>query len=127
MPQAIIVDDDPLNLRVLSAMLRMLGYDVFSVATGSEAVQLVQGFRPDIIMMDLLMPRSTLDGADAARAIRNFSHMQQVPIIAVSAADTQTIQTLIQDGLFDAYLQKPITTEKLNKLLTGIENFGAAS
>lgn len=126
MPKAIIVDDDPLNLRVLSAMLQMSGYEVFATNTGRDAVKLLQEVQADIVMIDLLMPRSTMDGADTAQALRNLPHLSNVPVIAVSAADTQTIQNLIQEGLFDAYLQKPITTDKLNTLLRRLTNFGVA-
>lgn len=126
MHKAVIVDDDHLNLRVLSAMLTQFGYEVFTAGTGSEGVDLVKEVQPDIVMMDLLMPFATLDGSAATRAIQETTQCAHIPIIAVSAADIQTIRDMINEGLFYDFIQKPITLEKLEALLERIDRRNTA-
>ena len=122
MPKALIIDDDKLNLRLLSAMLNHLGYDVFSSLQGNHGVKVAQEIAPDVILLDLLMPKSTYDGVRTMEVLRSLPEFEYTPIIAISAADAQTIQGLLS---FTDFMQKPISLAKLKTLLANLNPYTA--
>jgi CheY-like chemotaxis protein len=122
MYKALIIDDDDLNLRLMSAMLGHFGYDVYTSQRGDHGIDLAQNVQPDIILIDLLMPKATYDGVKCVQALRSVSQFQMTPIIAVSAADSQTIQRLLLQGSFTDFIQKPITIDKLNQVLAHLDH-----
>jgi CheY-like chemotaxis protein len=122
MHKALIIDDDNLNLRLMSAMLAHLGYEVYTSQRGDHGVDLAQDIQPDLILIDLLMPKATYDGVKSVQVLRGLPQFQMTPIIAISAADSQTIQSLLLHGLFTDFIQKPITLDKLNQLLVRFDH-----
>lgn len=116
MPTALVIDDDPHNLRLLSAMISRFGYDVYSCERGDKGVDKAKEIQPDLVAVDLLMPKSTYDGLQVAKVLRSLPVFKTTPIIAVSAADAHTIKMQLVDSLFNDFVQKPITLEKLESL-----------
>jgi CheY-like chemotaxis protein len=82
-PVVLVVDDDPDVRTIYSIYLRAMGCDVFTGNDGRAAVDKAIDLLPDVIVMDLRMPR--LDGWEAIRRIRESSWTRQIPIVAVSA------------------------------------------
>lgn len=98
----LIVDDDAPNVKMISFLLREEGYDVVSVDNGAAALELVDRERPDLIILDVMMPH--MDGFEVCRRIRQ---RLDVPIIFLSAkGETADKVTGLQLGA-DDYLAKP--------------------
>jgi len=104
----LVVDDEERILNFLRTKLKALGYEVLTASNGLEAVEQAQAQEPDLIVLDLIMPR--MDGFEALKELRSFS---SVPVIILSAkgADVDKIKGL---GLgADDYLQKPFNPDEL--------------
>jgi CheY-like chemotaxis protein len=105
----LVVDDDPDARGIYSTYLRAKGFVVFTANDGRGAIDKTKNLGPDIVVMDLAMPR--VDGFEAIRQIRESSWTRRVPIIAISAVPL-TQETALEAGC-DAYLAKPIPPEAL--------------
>ena len=109
------VDDNPANLKLITAVLDDLVAEVHSCQNGRQAVELAQRLEFDLIFMDIQMP--FLDGISATQTIRQEGCNQQTPIIAVTAhAIPGERERLMAQGM-DEYLAKPIDEAQLEKLL----------
>lgn len=109
------VDDNPANLKLITALLGDLVAEVHSCQNGRQAVELAQRIEFDLIFMDIQMP--ILDGISATQAIRQEGCNQQTPIIAVTAhAIPSERERLLEQGM-DEYLSKPIDENQLERLL----------
>ncbi|HEX3683182.1 MAG TPA: response regulator [Bryobacteraceae bacterium] len=108
--QILVVEDNAINRKVISIILRGAGFEVDVVSDGIEAVAAYQSTPYDLILMDLQMPR--MDGWEAARQIRHLQQAQPV-IVAVSADALPGVhQKCLQAGM-DDYLSKPFTRNQL--------------
>ncbi|HKC65611.1 MAG TPA: response regulator [Pyrinomonadaceae bacterium] len=111
----LVVEDSVDSAVVISMDLQQQGYRVITASDGEQAVKIANKTNPDIILMDIEMPE--LDGLAATRRIREDEALQSVPIIAVTAFETEGFQHAARDAGFDAYLTKPIDFEKLHELM----------
>lgn len=105
----LVVDDDPDARTIYSLYLRATGCDVFTANDGRAAIEKATDLLPDVIVMDLAMPR--VDGWEAIRRLRESSWTRQIPIVAVSAVPVSR-QTAFEAGC-DAYLTKPCEPQVL--------------
>ena len=112
----VLVVEDTIDTRlVVSLSLQHEGFSVVTAANGEEAVELATRALPDIILMDLNMPRC--DGLAATRRIRRQPEMRDVPILAVTAYDTLGMREAAFEAGCDEYITKPIDIEQLNNML----------
>lgn len=104
----LVVDDDERILNFLRSKLRASGYDVLTALDGREGLEQVQGQEPDLVVLDLLMPR--MDGLEMLRELRTFSN---VPVIILTAKgeDADRIKGLRLGA--DDYLPKPFNPDEL--------------
>jgi two-component system KDP operon response regulator KdpE len=104
----LVVDDDPGILRAVRRSLEGQGYDVATADCGREAIEAASHFRPEIILLDLVLP--DVSGIEVCVAVRTES---DVPIIVLSAVgdDVQKVEAL--DRGADDYLTKPFSMEEL--------------
>ena len=108
----LLVDDVPLNLKVLQAMLRRLGVESACASSGREALEILREDTDfDLILTDLWMPE--MDGAELAREIRSRPAAGRLPVVVVTA-DTQAGGKSVD--CFSGILYKPITLESLERL-----------
>jgi DNA-binding response OmpR family regulator len=98
----LLVDDDPNLLVVLSEQLRDDGYDVATARDGQEALRRLDAGWPDLILLDLMMPR--IDGLALARRIKAEADL---PIIVLSAIDTADSKARLVDEVAEDYVTKP--------------------
>jgi CheY-like chemotaxis protein len=106
----ILVAEDHLDSRdALRALLEAFGYRVIEAVNGREAVDIALRRRPDLILMDIMMPE--LDGFEATRELRRHAEMHATPIIAVTAMEGAH-QLAIQAGAND-YVRKPVDIRRL--------------
>ena len=109
----LVVDDTPLNVKVLVNLLTHKGYDVVSASGGVEGLEKVRLERPDLILLDVMMP--DLNGYDVCRTIRADKDPQtsSLPIIMITALDPNSERTVGLDAGADDFLPKPINQAEL--------------
>lgn len=109
--RVLIVDDEPLNLRLLEARLNQLGYKPLPAAGGAQALELLQREQVSAILLDVRMPE--VDGFEVLRTLRASATLRAIPVIMLSAdADPATIERCYELGAED-YLVKPYHTTDL--------------
>lgn len=107
----LVVEDNPDNREIMSAVLRHRGYEVVMAEDGEKALELVGDQRPDLVLMDISLPR--MDGYEATARLRELPQTADVPVIAVSAhAFVQERRAAWEMG-FDSYLTKPVAPSRI--------------
>jgi len=101
----LVVDDTPANIRVMVAVLEPLGYRVLGAESGAEALELVQRDRPDLILLDLMMPG--MNGYEVCRRLRADPATSFLPIVMVTASNERDKVRAIELGA-DDFLGKPL-------------------
>jgi CheY-like chemotaxis protein len=110
----LVVEDDVRNVFALSSVLEPRGARVLIARNGREGVEQAAAHRPDLILMDIMMPE--MDGLAAMRAIRERTELRDLPIIALTAKATrQDYEQCLAAGAND-YLSKPLDVDKLVSL-----------
>lgn len=107
MTRILLVDDDPTLLRALTINLRARHFEVEVARNGTDALHLATS-RPDVVVLDLGLP--DLDGLDVVRGVRGWS---AVPIIVLSARDTESAKVDALDAGADDYITKPFGMDEL--------------
>ena len=102
-PRVLVVDDDRAVRESLRRSLEFNGYDVALAADGAEALAGIGTAQPDVVVMDVMMPR--LDGLEATRAMRSAGH--DLPILVLTARDAVGDRVEGLDAGADDYLTKP--------------------
>lgn len=113
--RVLVVDDNADAAASLVRLLEMEGHTVRSAADGEEAIAQTQAFGPDIIFMDLGMPR--LDGIAAARRIRALPNGDRVRIVALTGWGTEADRPRTRDAGMNGHLTKPVSLEALREVL----------
>jgi two-component system, cell cycle response regulator DivK len=111
----LVVEDFEDSRFMMRRLLEMAGYDVVEASDGQQAVELTVQERPDLILMDLSLPK--LDGLAATRLIRQHRDVSKIPIIAVSAHDSPESRSEALEAGCDEYVTKPIDFDQLYTLL----------
>ncbi len=118
MAKVLIVDDERANLELTEALVTQEGYQVILAMDGEKALQIVQESRPDIIMMDVVMPR--MNGIEACRKIKTNPMSYAIPIIIVTALNaTKEKIKAIQAGA-DDFISKPFDRQELSVRLKSL-------
>lgn len=104
--KVLVVDDTPTNLQMLQIFLKRHGYEVILASDGLKAVELFSSERPDIVLMDVMMPG--MDGYEATRRIKALCGDAWVPVIFLSALDKEKDLVAGLDAGGDDYLAKPV-------------------
>jgi signal transduction histidine kinase len=115
----LVVDDNRDAAESLALMLRMSGNEVDTVFDGADAIAAVARFRPDVVLMDIGMPR--LDGYQTARAIRDRDRGGDVVLIAITGWGSDGDRRLSRDAGFDRHLVKPVVPAELFTLLASLD------
>jgi two-component system cell cycle response regulator DivK len=102
----LLVEDNEDNRIIYTTVLRHLGYEVFEAQDGVQAVELARDVQPDLILMDISIPR--LDGWEATRILRGDPRTRSIPIIALTAHALADDRERASEVGFSAYLAKPI-------------------
>ena len=114
-PLVLVVDDDPDILEAICDILEAEGYRVARARHGEEALARVEAQRPDVILLDLMMP--VMDGVAFAQALRLRPAVRDVPIVVISAdGNPQRAAAVGASG----YLAKPFDIEALLAQVSGI-------
>ncbi|MDM7925019.1 MAG: response regulator [bacterium] len=101
----LIVDDDPGIRMLLSKFLQREGYETIPAQNGLEGVELAKKHQPDLIIMDVVMPQ--MDGLTAARLIKFYKPLSEVPVLFLTAKDAEKEIELAQEVRAEVYITKP--------------------
>src|SRR5512134_37572 len=104
----LVVDDEPAVTDLLAYNLRKAHYDVLTAADGRTALQLAKDSKPDLILLDLMIPQ--IDGFDVCRELRKSSH---VPIIMITARGEEIDRVVGLEIGADDYVTKPFSVREL--------------
>ena len=117
--RVLVVDDSPDSIESMSMMLKLAGNEVASARDGLAAVEAAARFRPDVILMDVGMPK--LNGHDATRRIRQQEDGSRPIIIALTGWGQQEDRALSKAAGCDGHLVKPVKLPNLEALLSDLE------
>jgi CheY-like chemotaxis protein len=103
--KVLAVDDDPVILRLLQVNLEMEGYEVELASDGEEALERARAFRPDVVLLDIMMPKK--DGWQVCAEIREDPELRTTPIVFLSARAQDADLERGTDLGANAYITKP--------------------
>lgn len=111
----LVVDDHPGNLKLVSFILEKEGYDVRTASDAEQALRVLEGFRPRVILMDLQLPG--MDGLELTRRLKADPEQRRAFIVAVTASAMKGDETKALAAGCDGYIAKPIDTRLLPELV----------
>lgn len=109
MARILVVDDNQPSRDLVAYLIRAAGHTPLTARDGAEGVELAQQETPDLILMDLQMPK--LDGFEAVRRIKDDPTLRAISVVAVTAQAMVGDRERVLAAGFDGYLSKPITPE----------------
>ena len=111
----LVVDDDPEIVTMLSMRLAKRGYTVSTASDGNEAIEVAKRERPDIVLLDVMMPGKS--GWEVARALKQDPVTQSAKIVMVSAIGQKTNEITAPIYGADAHVDKPFEFEHLERVI----------
>jgi DNA-binding response OmpR family regulator len=116
-PAILVVDDDPRTVEIVRLRLENDGFAVLRAANGAEALELVRTERPDLVVLDLMLPK--LNGLDVCHILRTENE-SPVPIIMLTARSTEDDKLLGLESGADDYLTKPFSPRELSARISAV-------
>jgi CheY-like chemotaxis protein len=114
----LVVEDNPVNLELVEAVLDREGYEVISAASAEEALKRLERLRPDLVLLDIQLPG--LDGLGLTRLLKANPATVEIPVVALSAhARLEDRQAALEAGCVE-YISKPIDTRALPAQLAAV-------
>jgi two-component system, cell cycle response regulator DivK len=118
MKTILIIEDNETNMKLTRDLLRAKGYATLEALTGEAAVQLALEHRPDLVIMDILLPG--IDGVEAFGRIRADPRTAAIPVVAFTASVTPADRSRITSAGFDTFVGKPIDIREFLAKVTGL-------
>ena len=107
----LVVEDNDRNRRLLKILLKANDYEIVEATTGEEAMTYLDSQKPDLILMDIQLPKT--DGLALTKEIKSRTDTSDIPIVAVTAYAMKGDREKILEAGCDDYISKPIDTKKL--------------
>lgn len=117
-PKILLVDDDPDIIELLEYNLKKEGYETASANDGVQAVEVAKTFKPDLILLDVMMPRQ--DGIETARQLRQLSDFKDTYILFLTARSEEYTEVAAFDVGADDYIVKPIKPRALTSRIKAV-------
>lgn len=108
MSRILVVEDNPVNLELVRDILEAHGHQVLEASNAAEAMTLLAGDLPDLILMDIQLPG--VDGLTATRQIKADARMQRIPVVALTAHAMKGDEQRALAAGCNGYISKPIDT-----------------
>ncbi len=118
MPKVLIVDDEPANLEMAQALIEAEGYKAVIASDGDAAFKMVLEERPDIVMMDIVMPK--MNGIEACRKIKTNPLSYAIPVIIVTALNSAEDKIKAIKAGADDFIGKPFDRTELSARLKSL-------
>ena len=115
--QALVVEDNPFNMKLFCDLLDTRGCEVFRAITANEALKLAHECNPDLILMDIRLPDGS--GLDVTRQLKQDDRTKGIPIIALTASALAGDRTAAYECGCDAFLEKPIVVDQFLSTIDG--------
>lgn len=114
--RVLVVEDEPINMLLISEVLRKMGVEVIKAANGKEAIEMLTEYEPALVFMDINMP--VMDGFTATRQIRSLkTGHQKIPVVALTAdAMEEDKERCLEAGMND-YISKPFKLEEIHAII----------
>lgn len=122
--KVLVVDDEMTNRLLLKDILSPLGYNVVEASDGDEALQITEREKPDIILLDVIMPR--LNGYEVCRQLKSSPRTKLIPIIILTSLDQLTDKIMAVDLGADDFINKPFNLTELTarvKALVALKHY----
>lgn len=120
----LVVDDDSGIRALLSKYLQRQGYETILAQDGLEAVEIAKKTHPDLIILDVVMPR--MDGFRTARLIKCYKPLSGIPIVFLTAKDAEKEIAMAQQARAEVYITKPFDVHQVflivEELLSATQN-----
>ncbi|MEK6790465.1 MAG: response regulator [Deltaproteobacteria bacterium] len=110
-PRILLVDDEEINLTLLAAKFERVGYELEKASNGIEAIVKVKEFKPDIILMDVVMPQ--MDGYEALRILKSREETSYIPVILVTGRSEVEDKVLGFEVGAEDYISKPYSLQEV--------------
>ncbi len=107
----LIVEDDPKDLKLIRDLLQVSGYKTIEATGGEQGIELAKAKKPDLILMDILMPK--VDGYTACREIKMDKATKAIPVVMLTSLDYELNKELGKDMGANAYITKPFGRQEL--------------
>ena len=114
-PQILIVDDNPVNLKLARVLLEGEGYQVRTAVNAESALELLNDWKPRLILMDVQLPG--MDGLELTRRLKADPDTREIGIIALTAYAMKSDEEKVRLAGCDGYVTKPIDAEALCQLV----------
>jgi CheY-like chemotaxis protein len=114
-PRVLVVEDNPVNLELVTALLDGEGCAVLTAETAPEGIRLAVEAQPDLILMDIQLPGMT--GYEATQRLKADPRTASIPIVAVTAQAMRGEEARAQAAGCDAYLTKPLDARSFRETL----------
>jgi CheY-like chemotaxis protein len=115
----LVVDDDRDTADTLARLIRSLGYETQAVYSGEQATRMAADFGPELVLMDVGMPR--LNGYETAARIRKLAGCQHTILVALTGWTNKEDKVRAYESGFDLHVAKPISLEGIKELLNLLE------
>ena len=109
----LIVEDNQDNRELVVKVLKINGYHVIEAVDGEEAIEKVRAEKPDLILMDLFIPK--IDGYEVTKRLKDDKDLEHIPVIALTAQAMKGDMELALAAGCDGYMPKPIDVRELPK------------
>lgn len=117
--RVLLAEDDRFLRRACEQSLRQRGYTVISAPDGEAALQLARRERPDLILLDMLMPRMT--GLDVLRALKADAQTREIPVLVLSnSSREQDVQEVTRLGVVAYLVKANLSLQELGERVAGI-------
>ena len=110
-PRILVVDDDPVIIQITAKTLMAGGYEVFKAVSGPEALQRIDDIRPDLVILDVMMPE--MNGYEVCRRLRNTATTARLPIMMLTAQESVEEKVRGFEAGADDYMTKPFQPPEL--------------
>lgn len=116
----LIVDDNPINLKLTRVLLTREGYEVKTASDAEEALKMIGVFKPRLILMDIQLPG--IDGLELTRRLKSAPETKDILVLALTAFAMKGDDEKAKAAGCDGYITKPIDTQTFPALIAGFFN-----
>jgi CheY-like chemotaxis protein len=118
MRRVLVIEDEPGIRYLLQATIQQMGFAPITAENGKDGVQRAIGGKPDLILMDVMMPE--MDGLEATRILRAHPETKEIPIITTTGRSQGAFLKSCIDAGCNDYIVKPFTTKELQKKIKAL-------